>query len=266
MTEKKKRKGQMDQELPQTLGYEAAGIVDEVGEGVTDVSVGDKIFGVSIYGAAQAEFAILNFYSPIPENISFSQAASLPCAAETAARALDQLNVQSGMILLINGASGNIGSMAVQIAKTRGLRVIGIGSAAKANYLKILGAEPIAYGDGMVGRVKTIAPNGVGYALDIAGNGVLPELIELANGKKNVVTITDWSGAKENDVVFSTGESGRAFYALAVVVELVKKGKFKLPDIQEFALFDIAMAHRTGEAGKAQGKLILTNEIDSIDQ
>lgn len=87
----KKRQGLMDQELPQTLGYEAAGVVDELGEGVTDIAVGDSVFGASPYGAAQAELAVLSSYAPIPASLDFAAAAALPAAVETAARALDHL-------------------------------------------------------------------------------------------------------------------------------------------------------------------------------
>ena len=86
----KKRQGLMDAELPQTLGYEAAGVVDEVGAGVTDVTVGDRVFGFSAEGAAQAELAVLTYYAPIPPSLDFPGAAALPSAIETATRALGQ--------------------------------------------------------------------------------------------------------------------------------------------------------------------------------
>jgi NADPH:quinone reductase-like Zn-dependent oxidoreductase len=92
----KKREGLMEEKLPQTLGYEAAGVVDEVGEGVTGVAVGDRVFGLSADGAAQAELAVLSFYAPIPASLDFAGAAALPAAVETATRALDQLGVSSG--------------------------------------------------------------------------------------------------------------------------------------------------------------------------
>src|SRR5579862_6956550 len=92
----KKRKGLMDPALPQTLGYEAAGIVDELGEGVADVVVGDRVFGFSTEGAAQAELAVLSWYAPIPPSLDFPAAAALPAAIETASRALDQLGAGRG--------------------------------------------------------------------------------------------------------------------------------------------------------------------------
>ena len=192
----KKRQGLMDGELPQTLGHEAAGVVDELGEGVTDVAVGDRVFGFSAEGAAQAELAVLSYYAPIPPSLDFAGAAALPAAIETATRALDQLGVRSGSTLLINGASGSVGSAAVQLAVARGARVIGTASPANHDYLRSLGAEPVAYGAGLAGRVRVLAPDGVDEALDVAGSGVLPELIELAGGPEHVVTIADF-GARE---------------------------------------------------------------------
>src|SRR2546421_3598489 len=209
----KKRRGLMDRQLPQTVGHEAAGVVDEVGEGVADVAVGDRVFGLSAEGAAQAERAVLSFYAPIPPSLDFAGAAALPTAIETATRALDQLGVGagagSGHTLLINGASGSVGSAAVQLAVVRGARVIGTASPANHDYLRSLGAEPVAYGEGLAGRVRAVAPDGVDLALDVAGSGVLPELIELAGGAGRVLTVADFSGAREHGVRFSSGAAGR---------------------------------------------------------
>jgi NADPH:quinone reductase-like Zn-dependent oxidoreductase len=257
----KKREGLMDPELPQTMGYEAAGVVDELGEGVADVAVGDRVFGLSAEGAAQAELTVLSFYAPIPPSLDFPGAAALPAAIETATRALDQLDVGAGAgrgsTLLINGASGSVGSAAVQLAVARGARVIGTASPANHDYLRSLGARPVAYGEGLAGRVRVLAPVGVDVALDVAGSGVLPELIDLAGGPEHVVTIADFGGAKEHGVRFSSGDAGRAVHALAGIGELIESGRFSLPVAQTFPLAEIAQAHRVGEDGHVRGKLVL---------
>ena len=258
----KKRKGLMDPELPQTLGYEAAGVVDELGEGVADVVVGDRVFGLSADGATQAELAVLSYYAPIPPSLDFPGAAALPSAIETAARALDQLAIRSGnrgsgATLLINGASGSVGSAAVQLAVVRGARVIGTASPANHEYLRSLGAEPVAYGEGLVERVRALAPDGVDTALDVAGSGVLPELIELAGGPEHVVTIADFGGAQEHGVRFSSGDTGRAVHALAEIGELIGSGRFSLPVVQTFPLAEVADAHQLREQGHVRGKLVL---------
>jgi NADPH:quinone reductase-like Zn-dependent oxidoreductase len=257
----KKREGLMDPELPQTMGHEAAGVVDELGEGVADVAIGDRVFGLSAEGAAQAELAVLSFYAPIPPSLDFAGAAALPAAIETATRALDQLGVGagagSGGTLLINGASGSVGSAAVQLAVVRGARVIGTASPANHDYLRSLGAEPVAYGEGLAGRVRALAPDGVDVALDVAGSGVLPELIELAGGPEHVVTIADFAGVQEHGVRFSSGDAGRAVHALAEIGELIESGRFSLPVAQTFPLAEIAEAHRVSEDGHVRGKLVL---------
>ena len=107
----------MDPELPQALGHEAAGVVDELGEGVTAVAVGDRAFGFSIAPGAQAELAVLSDYAQIPPSLDFPSAAALPAAIETATRALDRLGVQGGTTLLINGAG--IGSVAAPPSSSR---------------------------------------------------------------------------------------------------------------------------------------------------
>jgi NADPH:quinone reductase-like Zn-dependent oxidoreductase len=253
----KKRQGLMDRELPQTLGYEVAGIVDELGEGVTDVAIGDRVFGFCAEAAAQAELAVLPHYAPIPPSLDFAAAAALPVAVETAARALDQLGVQSGETLLVNGASGVIGRAAVQLAVARGARVIGTGSPGSHEMLRSLGAEPVAYGDGMAERVGALSPGGVDRALDIAGSGVLAELVKLAGGPQHVVTVADFAGAQEHGVRFSRGDSGRALYMLGQIGDLIESGRFSVPVGQTFPLAAIAEAHRAGETGQVRGKLVL---------
>jgi NADPH:quinone reductase-like Zn-dependent oxidoreductase len=253
----KKRQGLMDQELPQTMGHEAAGIVDELGEGVTDVAVGDLVFGFSAGSGAQAELTVLSYYAPIPPSLDFAEAAALPSAIETAARALDQLGVESGSTVLVNGASGSVGSAAVQLAAVRGARVIGTGSPASHEFLRSLGAEPVAYGAGMTERVRALAPDGVDLALDVAGSGVLPELIELAGGSEHVITIADFAGAERHGVRFSRGDAGRALYVIARIGEMIEAGRFAIPVGRTFPLADVAEAHRLGEAGRVRGKLVL---------
>jgi NADPH:quinone reductase-like Zn-dependent oxidoreductase len=239
------------------MGYEAAGVVDELGAGVTDVAVGDRVFGFSADGTAQAELAVLSYYAPIPPSLDFAGAAALPAAIETATRALDQLGAGKGDGLLVNGASGSVGSAAVQLAVVRGMHVIGTASPANHAYLRSLGAEPVAYGEGLVERALALAPDGVDAALDVAGSGVLPELITLAGGREHVVTIADFVGAREHGVRFSSGDAGRAFHVLTEIGELVESGRFSLPVARTFPLAEVAAAHRAGEDGHVRGKLVL---------
>ncbi|MBV9684675.1 MAG: NADP-dependent oxidoreductase [Solirubrobacterales bacterium] len=254
----KMRRGRMGGELPQTTGREVAGVVDQVGEGVTDVRPGDRVFGFAAGGGGAAELALLTDYAPIPPSLDFAEAAGLPVAVETAVRTLDLLGVTAGTTLLVNGAAGAVGSSATQIARSRDARVIGTASPNNHDYLRSLGAEPTTYGDGLTERVRTLAPGGVDAALDAAGGGALPALIELAGDPGRVVTIADYPGAQETGAQFSGGMgSGRALHALREIGEVIESGQFTLPVAQTFPLEQIAEAHRLSEAGHVRGKLVL---------
>ena len=256
----KLRRGMRGGELPQTTGGEVAGVVDELGDGVTDVAVGDNVFGFAAAGGGAAELALSAEYAPIPSSLDFAEAAGLPVAVETAVRALDLLGAGAGSTLVINGAAGAVGSATVQIAIARGARVIGTASPGNHEYLRSLGAEPTTYGDGLVERVRVLAPDGVDAALDAAGGGALPQLVELAGGPEHVVTIADYAGAEATGVRFSGGADPatvRALHALKDIGELIEAGRFTLRVAQTFPLDQIAEAHRLSETGHARGKLVL---------
>ncbi|SFK10172.1 NADP-dependent oxidoreductase [Methylocapsa palsarum] len=241
--------------FPQRTGRDVAGIVDQVGDGVTDVAVGERIFGIADDGAA-AELALVTIRALLPATLGFIDAAALPVALETATRSLDQLDVGAGKSLLINGAAGGVGSVAVQLAVARGARVIGTASPGNHSYLRLLGAEPVSYGEGLAERVRSLSPNGVDLALNVAG-GALPTLIDLAGGPANVVELADMTGAKEHNVHFSTGFHGRAFHALDSIGALIEQGRFWLTVERTYPLSQIAEAHRTSESGHVRGRLVV---------
>ena len=150
-----------------------------------------------------------------------------------------------------------MGGAAVQLAVARGARVIGTASPANHDYLRSLGAEPVAYGEGLIPRVRALAPDGVDVALDVAGSGVLPELIELAGAAGHVITVADFAGAQKHGVSFSSGDAGRALHSLGEIGQLIESGRFSLPVAQTFPLAEVAEAHRVSEQGHVRGKLVL---------
>jgi NADPH:quinone reductase-like Zn-dependent oxidoreductase len=254
----KVRSGMLGGDLPQTTGREVAGVVDEVGEGVTDAAPGDAVFGFAAGGGGAAELALLEDYAPMPPSLDFAHAAALPVAVETATRALDLLGVGQGTTVLINGAAGGVGTAAVQLARERGARVIGTASPSNHDYLRSMGAEPTTYGDGLVQRVRELAGDGVDAALDAAGDGALPALVELAGGPEQVVTIADYAGAQAAGVRMSGGMgTERAVHALAEIGELIEGGRFTLPVMQTFPLEQIGEAHRLSETGHVRGKVVV---------
>ena len=154
----KLRSGAMGGDLPRGTGVEAAGIVDSVGAEVEGIAVGDRAFGSAANAAAQN--ALLGQFARLPASVQFTEAAALPVAVETATRCLNLLDVSAGQTLLINGASGAVGLATVQLARGRGLRVIGSGGPHSQDRLREFGAEPVVYGDGIVEQVRALAPTG----------------------------------------------------------------------------------------------------------
>jgi len=252
------RQGMMGGNLPRGTGLEVAGVVDEVGEGVTDVNLDDEVFGSVEGGNGAADFALLEHYARIPPSLDFAGAAGLTVAVETAARTLDLLDVSGGQTVLINGAAGAVGISTVQLARERGAKVIGTASTANHDYLRSFGAESTTYGEGLVQRVLDLAPDGVDRAIDDAGGGALPALVELTGGPEHVVTIADYQGAQETGVRMTGGaDSKRAWYALDEIGESIEAGRFSLPVARTFPLEQIAEAHRLSEGGHVRGKLVL---------
>jgi NADPH:quinone reductase-like Zn-dependent oxidoreductase len=250
----KVRRGAMAQfmpvEFPAVDGREAAGVVDQVGEGA-DAAVGDEVFGLGRQTAA--EYAVLGGWAAKPATASWEQAAGLPVAVETSVRAFTLIGLQSGQTVLVNGAAGGVGAVAVQIAVARGAKVIGTASERNHEFLRGLGAEPTTYGDGLADRVRALG--GVDVVFDTAGQGV-EELIALTGDPKRVVTIAGFAAASLGVIVTSGGETPPG-PALAEGAALVEAGRLTLPVAQVYPFARAADAHRESEAGHVRGKLIL---------
>ena len=252
----KLRSGMMPVSLPAIDGREAAGIVDEVGPDVTDAAVGDEVFGFAVGGAA-AEHAILDDYARKPAGLAWEEAAALPVAVETSVRVFTVLGgVGEGQTVVINGAAGGVGAAAVQLARARGARVIGTASERNHGFLRSLGAEPTTYGEGMLERIRALAPEGVDLAFDTAGQGGVPDLVALTGDPARVATIADF-GAASLGVKVTGGGDGRAAEALDEAAALVESDRLHLPVARTFTFAQAADAHRVSREGHVRGKLVL---------
>jgi NADPH:quinone reductase-like Zn-dependent oxidoreductase len=232
-------------------------VVDEVGEGA-DYAVGDEVVGWAKTGS-YAEHAIVANVVPKPTGVSWEQAVGLPVAGETAQRVLDELGLTAGETLLLHGAAGAVGSIAVQLAKAAGATVIGTASPANHDFLREIGAIPVTYGDGLLDRVREAAPQGVDAVFDAAGLGGLQESIELRGGTDRIVTIADMRAA-ELGVAMSMGSSAspeEIAAGLSNQLQAAADGYLQVRIAETFALADAAKAQDLSESGHAPGKVVV---------
>ena len=247
--------GRMPCDLPAIPGMDAAGVVDEVGEGVDDVETGDAVFGLATTAGATAEYAVLKAWARRPPRWSVAEAAAAGLVAQTAMLALEALGDLDGKTILIEGAAGGVGSTAVELSLAQGATVIGTASEPKHDVVRDLGAIATTYGDGLSARVRELAPDGVDLAFDCVGSGSLSQLIDLAGDPSRVVTIVDRTGP-DVGVSFVGGDAD-AHAHLAFVAELGEQGAYAPRVSRIYTFDDVRDAHVQIETGRTTGKLVV---------
>ena len=252
--------------LPHVPGVDAAGVIDEIGANVTGFALGDEVFGavdVARLGGASARFAVLKFWTRKPPSMPWAQAGAAGTSIETATRVLDALEVRAESTLLIGGAAGGVGSVAVQLAIARGARVIGTARPESQAFIAELGAIPVPYGPGLPERVRALGVGRVDLALHVAGAGALPELIAITGTATSVVTIADFTGP-ERGVRLSLGELGGqpdGRHGLTRAAALYEEGRFHIPVQHEFPMAQAAEAHTAAAQGPRRGKIALIGPL-----
>jgi NADPH:quinone reductase-like Zn-dependent oxidoreductase len=185
--------------------------------------------------------------------LSFEQAAGLPLAGGTALRTLDALEVSAGDTVLIHAAAGGVGSFGVQIAVARGARVIGTASEGNHAFLRGLGAEPVAYGDGVVDRIRALAPGGVDAVADFVGGQLETSLAVLSDGGRQA-SVADPGVIEHGGRWIWVRPDGAESARLAALAD---EGKLTVEVAQTFRLDEVAEAFALSQAGHVRGKLII---------
>ncbi|MBM7441973.1 NADP-dependent oxidoreductase [Streptomyces sp. HB132] len=242
-------------DLPAIPGRDVVGLVDRIGEGVTSVDIGDRVFGLGGVTGATAELAVLSAWAPAPANWSDAEAAAAGLASVTALGGLKALGRLEGRTLLIEGAAGGVGGAAVEIARALGATVIGTASERNHAYLRSLGALPVAYGAGLEVRLAGLAPNGVDLVLDAAASGSLADLVEIAGGPDRVVTVADHVNAPRLGVRVANAVNDSTL--LAEAGALGEQGRYVPRIEQTYSLQEIAQAHAHSERGHVRGKIVV---------
>ncbi|GAA1969158.1 NADP-dependent oxidoreductase [Kitasatospora viridis] len=252
----------LDVHFPLVLGWDAAGVVERVGPGVTEYQVGDKVMGYvrkdSVQHGTYAELvaAPVRTLAHKPASLDWAQAGGLPLAGLTAYQGLrDALAVKPGETVLIHAAAGGVGSFATQIAVALGARVIGTAGEHNHEYLRSLGAEPVRYGSGLVDRVRALAPQGVDAAFDLVGGPALAASRELVADPGRIASIVD-------PAVLDLG--GRFVFVrpdaadLAALADLADAGRLTVNVAATFPLAQAASAQSLNAEGRTRGKIVLT--------
>lgn len=268
-------RGLSARQVPSGIGLDVSGVVTAIGEGVTDVAVGDAVFGPADFmnypTAGAGDFAVLYQWVRLPPGLSHSDAAALPMVVETAARYLAWAGLDKGRTIVINGAGTMVGFAAVQMALLQGAQVIATAGDTFADRLRAMGARVAAHGDGMVDRVRALLDRSPDIVLDTApvnlkarSESALHELIEIAGGDPmRVMTATDTAGASRVGVrtgaenIAAEGGFKLRWDKLGEYAQLASEGRFYIPVSRTFALEDWRDALNISQTGRARGKLVL---------
>jgi NADPH:quinone reductase-like Zn-dependent oxidoreductase len=254
--------GLMDAFFPVIPGWDVAGIVRAVGPDTPEFAVGDEVYAYarkdSVHAGTFAELVAVPATSVArkPASLSFEQAGGLPLAGLTALRTLRITGIHpdgSGKTVLVHGASGGVGSFAVQLAVAAGARVIGTASERNHDYLRSLGAEPVTYGEGLAERVRSLAPDGVDASVDFVGDVEDTTLAVLAGGGKHASVADPSVTANGGHYVWVRPDHD----GLVTLAELADAGKLTVEVAGTFGLDGVGRAFDLSREGHTRGKLVI---------
>ena len=246
-------------EFPFGEGADFAGYVDAVGSGVAGFAVGDEVLGWSERRTAQAEYVVSDpdHLIPKPPALDWYRAGSLFVVATTAVAAIRAVALKPGDVVAISGAAGGVGALATQLARRAGARVLAIASPESAGFLRSLGAQAVAYGDGLEQRLREAAPGGVDAFVDLFGGGYIELALALGVAPQRIDTIIDFAGAQKHGTKADGSSAVPPRETLTSVAELIAWGEIVMPLT---AIYPFAALHEAYEElgrRKTRGKIVL---------
>jgi len=257
------RKGLFAERWPATFpsgqGSDLAGIVEEVGPGVTNVGVGDEVIGFTENRSSQAELVVVESGNlvPRPGNVSWEQAGALFVAGTTAYAAVRSVALNAGDTVVVSGAAGGVGSIAVQLARDAGAKVIGLAGEANHQWLSEHGVIPVTYGDGVEDRIRAACGGKVDALIDTFGGGYVELALKLGVAKSRIDTIIDFAAAAKYGVKTEGNHEAANAEVLAQLAGLLSAGRLEIPIAKVFPLADVREAYRELEQRHTRGKIVL---------
>ncbi len=246
-------------DFPFGQGTDFAGRVDSVGSDVVGFAPGDEVLGWTDQRAAHAEYVTSNPSKliPKPPALDWFRAGCLFVVATTAVGAVRAVSLKPGDVVAISAAAGGVGSLAVQVARRAGARVIGIASDENAEFLRSVGVEPLAYGDGLADRLRALAPNGLGAFIDLFGGGYVELALSLGIATERIDTIIDFAGAQKYGVKADGSAAAASRETLARVANLIAWGEIVMPLTAIYPFSFLHDAYIELARRKTRGKIVL---------
>jgi len=242
--------------LPSGVGHDYAGVVDALGEGVEGFAIGEAVlgglrhFGMADYVLQPADGVVIRK----PDALSFEQAGALAVVGRTAWAIVRAVGIGPGDTVFVSAAAGGVGVLAVQLARRAGARVVGTAGPGNHDFLRGLGVTPVAYGDGLVERLRNAAPQGYTAALDTHG----PESIDAALGLGVPIERLNTIAARGHRGAQGAGSWDASNADFAEVARLVAEGELLLPIDSVYPFERVREAYAHLIAGHVRGKVVVT--------
>jgi len=246
--------------FPSGQGSDLAGVVEEVGPGVGGFDTGDEVLGWTDQRASHAELVLVpeDHLVRKPARVSWEAAGALFVAGATAFAAVRAVGASSGDTVVVSGAAGGVGSLAVQLAAHAGSKVIGLASDRHHEWLRAHGVVPVTYGEGVAERIRSAAGDGVDAFIDTFGDGYVRLAVEeLGVAPERVDTIIDWAAAEQYGTKTDGSMAGASAEVLGVLAKMIDRGELEVPIAGTYPLEDVREAFRQLEQRHTRGKIVL---------
>lgn len=257
------REGRMHDRWPATFpsgqGSDLAGVVEEIGAGVDGFRVGDEVIGFTEKRASQAELVLVEaeHLTPRPAGVPWEVAGSLFVAGATAYAAVRSVALLSGETVAVSGAAGGVGSIAVQLARDAGARVIGLAGESNHEWLRAHDVVPLDYGEGVADRIRAGCEGRLDAFIDTFGGGYVEIALELGVPAERVDTIIDFQVAAKHGVKTEGNAAAADAKVPAELARMVDEGKLEVPIARAYPLEQVQDAYRALEARHTRGKIVL---------